>query len=197
MWCGAAGALLLAATACAASVPAEAETSGPPFAPVEADAAAGGTSGTADALPVPDPGWRIHPLGGGETTLGELRGSPVFVNLWATWCPPCVAEIGSIGRLAEAVRRAGHGDVRFLLVSAEEAATVRDFARRRLPELPDGVTLALEGSLAPEAFGELVLPTTVILDADGRMVLRHRGAAAWDDPAVVKLLAGLARETGG
>ncbi|MEQ9569712.1 MAG: TlpA disulfide reductase family protein, partial [Longimicrobiales bacterium] len=131
----------------------------------------------------PDPGWTVQTLAGETFTLGEFRGRPVFVNLWATWCPPCVAELASIDRLAAAVG----DDVAFLLVSPEDEAPVRAFLRRR----PLAVEPVLERTLAPEALGAEALPHTVILDASGRIVLKHRGAAAWDTPEVEALLRSL------
>jgi thiol-disulfide isomerase/thioredoxin len=138
-------------------------------------------------LGVPDPAWTLRRLDGTAFTLGELRGRPVFVNLWATWCPPCVEELASIDRLA---REVGEEAVHFVLASPEDAARVRAFAELNDHDLP----LVVEETLAPEAFGELVLPTTVILDSEGRMVLRHRGAAEWDTPEVQALLRTLAGE---
>lgn len=131
----------------------------------------------------PDPGWTLRTLDGATFTLGDLRGRPVFVNVWATWCPPCVAELASIDRLATAV---GDG-VAFLLVSPEDEAAVRAFLRRR----PLGVEPVLEHTLAPAALGVEALPHTAILDADGAVVLRHRGAAVWDTPEVEALLRAL------
>lgn len=136
----------------------------------------------------PDPGWELRTLRGEPFRLGDLRGRPVFVNLWATWCPPCVAELASIDRLAAELGDA----VTFLLVSPEEEEVVRDFARRQ--DL--GVEPVLEGTMAPEDLGLEALPHTVILDASGALVLQHRGAADWSTPEVRDLLRGLAAAGG-
>lgn len=138
-----------------------------------------------EVLGVPDPAWTLRRLDGTTFTLGQLRGRPVFVNLWATWCPPCVAELASIGRLARAVETTG---AHFVLASHEAPETVREFVRRQRPALEP----VLEETLAPAAFGELVLPTTAVLDTRGRMVLLHRGAADWNTPEVRALLRALA-----
>jgi thiol-disulfide isomerase/thioredoxin len=136
---------------------------------------------------IPDPDWRLRTLAGEEFALGDTRGRPVLVNLWATWCPPCVEELASIDRLAQRVADTG---VAFLLVTPEEAAPVREFLARR----PLGVPVLLEGTLAPEAFGAIVLPTTFVLDAEGVIRLHHRGAADWDTPEVEALLRALSAE---
>ena len=144
-------------------------------------------SGSGALGAVPDPGWRLRTLNGREMALGDTRGRPVVLNLWATWCPPCVEELASIDRLAERVADAG---VEFLLVTPEDEAPVRDFLARRRVDLP----VYLEETLAPEALGVIVLPTTFILDARGAIRLHHRGAAEWDTPEVEAFLRALSAE---
>lgn len=131
----------------------------------------------------PDPGWELRRLSGERFTLGSLRGRPVFVNMWASWCPPCVAELASIDGLARAV---GDG-VEVLLVSPEDQSSVRSFLGAQELE----VEPVLEETLAPETLGLEALPHTVILGPDGRLVLRHRGAADWNTPEVERLLRSL------
>lgn len=138
------------------------------------------------SLGMPDPGWTLRRLDGTTFTLGELRGRPVFVNFWATWCAPCVAELASIEALAAEL---DDTEVAFVLVSAEDAGVVREFSHRYAPGFP----LVLEETLAPEGFGSLVLPTTAILDESGRMVLLYRGAEDWARPGVEVLLRRLDR----
>ena len=165
---------------------------GGPMDPAELrPAPVGGRSvgGGPEVLGVPDPAWTLRTLEGRTFTLEDLRGRPVFVNFWATWCPPCVEELPSIQRLARAV---GDSAAHFLLVSPEDGPRVAAFVRRLGLE----ISPVLEETLAPEAFGELVLPTTVLLDREGRMVLRHRGAAEWDTPEVRAFLLALAGEGG-
>lgn len=144
-------------------------------------------TGTGPLGAVPDPGWRLRTLAGEEIALGDTRGAPVLVNLWATWCPPCVQELASIDRLAERVADAG---VQFLLVTPEDEGPVREFLARR----PLGVPVYLEGTLAPEALGAIVLPTTFVLDAQGVIRLHHRGAAEWATAEVEEFLRALSAE---
>jgi thiol-disulfide isomerase/thioredoxin len=131
--------------------------------------------------------WELRTLDGDPVTLDRFRGRVLFVNLWATWCPPCVAELRSIQALADSL--AGEPAVAFLLVSPEAARPVARFVRRRALTAP----VYLEGTRAPARFGAFALPTTVVVDRQGRIVLRRRGAADWDDPAIRALLRELAR----
>ncbi|HEX6058334.1 MAG TPA: TlpA disulfide reductase family protein [Gemmatimonadaceae bacterium] len=148
---------------------------------------AGAGPGDDERLTDADFGWELRTLDGRTTTLERFRGRVLFINLWATWCPPCVAELRSIQALADSL--ADEPDIAFLLVSPETAGPVRRFVRRRAVAAP----VYLEGTRAPARLGAIALPTTVIVSRDGRIVLRRRGAADWDDASARELLRDLAR----
>lgn len=136
-------------------------------------------------VPLADYGWAVRPLEGEEVRLDQFRGEVLFINLWATWCRPCVAELESIERLRSSVEIEG---VRFLMVSPESERQIQGFLRRHPYEL----TFYTESQRMPPAFGLRALPTTFIVDRGGRIVVIHRGAADWDTDRVRALLAGLA-----
>ena len=125
------------------------------------------------ALPMPAPDVALTALAdGAERPLAEvLDGRPAVVNLWASWCPPCRAEMPV---LDAARRRDGEG-VRFVLVNqGESAAAVRAYLKREgLPE--DGVWLDATRRLG-HASGSSGLPLTLFFDAQGRRVHAHLGA---------------------
>lgn len=132
-------------------------------------------------------GWRLETLDGQRVTWAELADGPVVLNAWATWCLPCVAELRSLEALAASPEARG---VRFVLVSPEDGPTVATWVARRGYRLP----FYVEGSRIPDAFGLRALPTTWIVDGDGRVVLKRRGAADWDRAEVRALLASLTRD---
>lgn len=136
------------------------------------------------------PDWRLRTLDGREVTLAALAGRPLVVNAWATWCLPCVAELRSFERLAEAL---SGEDVGFVMVAPQDRGAVASWVRARGYELP----FYVEETRAPATLGLEAVPTTWILDSDGRVVLRHRGAAEWDRAEVRALLRSLASEGGG
>jgi len=141
--------------------------------------------GRASQDPPADFDWKLRPLRGPETTLDAFRGKLLFINMWATWCGPCVRELGSIQRL---VREFADTEVAFLLVSPEEPRTVEAFLRRySYGDLP----VFLEIQEMPSAFGLEALPTTYVVDREGRIALKHRGALEWDDPTVGEFLRAL------
>jgi peroxiredoxin len=118
--------------------------------------------------------------------LDAWRGRVLFVNLWATWCPPCTAELAGIQALHDSL--ATEPGVAFLVVSPERPGPVREFLRRRRHTFPAFV----EATRLPAAFGLRALPTTFVIDREGRIVLAHRGAANWDTPRMRAYLRELA-----
>ena len=136
--------------------------------------------------------WRVRGLDGTLRPLSQWRGRVVVLNMWASWCAPCVGEMESFRALRESLRQEGvdSGSVALLLLTPEPAGRVERFVRRRLADMP----VFVEHDPMPAEFGVRAVPTTWILDREGRLVLAHRGAADWNAPAVRALLRRLADE---
>jgi thiol-disulfide isomerase/thioredoxin len=117
--------------------------------------------------------WSVRGLDGTPMSLREQRGHVVFLNHWATWCGPCVAEMPSIQALYDSLNTEG---VVFALVSEEEPAKVRAFVQERSIRVPVYVT----ETKPPAAYKSVGIPATFILDRDGGIVAEHVGAANWD-----------------
>lgn len=117
--------------------------------------------------------WVIRPLGGEAVKLESLRGRVLFINLWASWCTPCIREMETIERLRNRLRDT---DVEFLIVATEGEAQVRRHLRRYPYDLP----VWIEEQRMPAAFGLRGLPTTWIVDGEGRILLKRHGEAVWD-----------------
>lgn len=116
-------------------------------------------------------------------TLAAFKGRGMVINFWATWCAPCVAEMPALAELARAL--APH-DVAVLPLSSDRggAPTVRGWLEGRgLQALP--VLLDPKGTMA-RAWGVRGLPTTVIIDRQGRDRARLEGAVDWAAPDVAK-----------
>lgn len=139
------------------------------------------TSHKGEALPA----LTLTDHAGRKLALASLAGKPLLVNLWATWCAPCVAELPTLDALATS--RAG--SLRVLTVSQDMSGTekVADFLKAR------GAT-HLEPWLDPNndlAFHYQVttLPTTILYDAQGREVWRYVGGHDWSGPDAADLIA--------
>lgn len=144
--------------------------------------------------PKPAPVTTIYDPEGQPIRLSDFRGEVVVLNLWATWCPPCVAEMPALDRTQAALAREGWA---VLALSSDRggAAQVQPFYERTgVRELE--VLLDPRGAAA-RAFGARGLPTSVVINRQGQEVARLEGAAEWDQPAFLQALRGLAgAETG-
>jgi thiol-disulfide isomerase/thioredoxin len=141
----------------------------------------------APALPVSkwDYDMALTDLDGVAVESRTFSGKVLVLNFWATWCAPCVAEMPSLERLAEATSDAG---VVVACVTQEPGEAVRSFLEKRGLDVPAYV-LADD---VPNCFASRGIPATFIIDKKGAVALRHMGAAAWDDAAVVEFVRGLA-----
>ncbi len=129
------------------------------------------------------PDFTLNDTGGKKLQLASLKGKPLLINLWATWCAPCVAELPQLDKLA------GLGKIRVLTVSQDSGKPeeVAKFLKDR------GVTL-LEPWLDPAndliaQYGAGTLPTSVLYDAAGREVWRITGPREWNSADTAALLA--------
>jgi thiol-disulfide isomerase/thioredoxin len=121
--------------------------------------------------------WTIRPLDGEPVELEAFRGKVLFINLWASWCTPCIREMETIERLK---RRLADTDVEFLIVAAEGERPVRRHLRKYRYDLP----IYLEVDRIPEAFGVRGLPTSWLVDRAGRILVLRHGEAVWDTDEV-------------
>lgn len=135
--------------------------------------------------PVPAPAEVFGGLDGRRLRLSDFAGQVVLVNFWATWCGPCVEEMPSLERLQARLGGAGLA-VAAISIDRGGRDTVAAFAARHgLRHL--GLYLDPTSALA-QAFGVTGLPTSFLIDAEGRVVGGLRGAADWDSPAAEALI---------
>jgi thiol-disulfide isomerase/thioredoxin len=130
--------------------------------------------------------WRVNmtTLDGDPVGLAELKGKVIFLNFWATWCAPCLAELPDIENL---YNRFDGQNVAFALISNEDPQKVRDFVKRKKYKKEHFYMIPRSGSL-PQIYHSDYIPTTFIIDKEGRIV--HKGVSAydWDDDDFVEYL---------
>lgn len=126
--------------------------------------------------------FALNDLAGNTHRLADLQGKVVFLNLWATWCPPCRMEMPAMERLYQRLR---HRDFAMLAVSQDEAGAevVAPFVDELGISFP--VLLDPEARLSPR-YGATGYPETFIIDRDGRVVNHIIGPADWDSPEYVR-----------
>jgi thiol-disulfide isomerase/thioredoxin len=119
--------------------------------------------------PEPAPGMVIHDLSGKITTMEDLKGKVVLVNFWATWCPPCRVEIPELIKLQNQ-----HRDrLQVIGISRdEEPEVVREFVKSAGINYP---VIMATPELVDAYGGVPALPTTFVIDTEGRVVQRHLG----------------------
>ena len=125
----------------------------------------------------PAPDFTLTDLSGRPHRLSELRGKLVFLNLWATWCPPCRDEMPSMEAL---FRRFKDRDFVMLAVSEDDdASAVRPFVAEMALSFP--VLLDPKGMLPPR-YGVTGYPETFIVDRTGQVIQHLIGPEDWDSP---------------
>jgi thiol-disulfide isomerase/thioredoxin len=130
------------------------------------------------------PDYTLTDASGKELQLKNLKGKPFLINLWATWCAPCIAELPTLNAIANRANM----NVRVVTISQDldEPAKVQQFLDQHgFAQLPGWVDT--KGDLAMQ-YGAQTLPTSILYDAQGREVWRFVGGHDWSNPEAQKLL---------
>jgi len=139
------------------------------------------------ATVVPAPTLVLPDMDGKTVDLAAYRGKVVLVNFWATWCPPCRKEFPSLGRVRKLFK-----PLEFEVIAVnvgEDLETVFSFAGS-----PDFPVLFDRDSQAMARWPVKGLPTTMVIDRQGRLALRAVGGREFDDPAIVAQLRELLKQ---
>lgn len=119
-------------------------------------------------------------LQGNSQNISVGKGKVTFISYWATWCPPCIAELPGIQDLYK-----DYGDkVNFILLTQEEPDKVQRFINKKDYELP----IYFPQMQAPEILQENSIPTNYVIDATGKIIIKETGAADWNSKKVRELL---------
>lgn len=120
---------------------------------------------------------------GNTITLNQLKGKVVFLNFWATWCPPCLAEMPSINKLYE--QHKNSGDVVFILVDADSNfEKANGYMKAKKYNMP----IYNMASSVPDQIFAGSLPTTVVFDKKGRLYFKHEGAANYNSKKFLEFI---------
>jgi thiol-disulfide isomerase/thioredoxin len=124
---------------------------------------------------------------GGEISLADFKGVPVLVNLWASWCGPCIKELPTLAKLSDAHLQDGQlGVIAVSQDNGPQNSVIAFLAAHKIDGLGayQDPGMALSGAL-----GVQVMPTTVLYDRNGREVWRYVGDLDWTSAEAKKLLA--------
>lgn len=115
--------------------------------------------------------------------LGALKGKVIFINFWATWCPPCLAEMPSINKLYEQYKN--DKDVVFIMVDADsDLVKSQKYMDGRSYKMP----VYSVASNIPEALFKGTLPTTIVFDKQGRLSYNESGAANYASSKFIEFI---------
>ncbi len=140
--------------------------------------------------PLPDkkqaPALGLKDMDGVQHAIRDYRGQPVIINFWATWCPPCRRELPSMNRAWKKIK--DEGIVMLAVDVGEDEDTIFTF----MGDYPIDFTVLLDSSGEVSASWPVVgLPTTFVLDKQGRLVYRAIGGREWDDEALLEKIRAL------
>lgn len=112
---------------------------------------------------------------GATYSLKSLQGQPVLVHFWASWCPSCRAEMPAYARWVKK-----HPEIKILTISLDQKAEhASAFLKKKEINLP----ILLSDENQARKLGAQALPTTILLDANGKISQHHRGPRDWDSSA--------------
>jgi thiol-disulfide isomerase/thioredoxin len=145
------------------------------------------------------PSLALPRIDGDTATLAALRGRPVIVNIWATWCPPCVREMPSLQRVYDRYRDDG---LEIVAVAVDDVpgerqpdGRIEGLVSRFVEEYGLTFPVAVDPTGETERrFGTEYLPTTVLIDRAGRIRATEIGGRAWDEGPYLEMVQSLVEE---
>ena len=111
---------------------------------------------------------------GEKVNMKQFEGKVIFLNFWATWCPPCIAEMPGIHKLYKEVK---DGNVEFIMLSVDQ-----NFEKARKFKRNKGYDFEVYRATGPipQMYSTRSIPTTYVIDADGNLALTHLGMGDFD-----------------
>lgn len=123
---------------------------------------------------------------GNNISTADLRGKVIFVNFWASWCPPCRAEMPALNKLYQQMKN--EDNLVFLFLNEDEnLSKAKEYLKKEKFDLP---LFTAQSGIPPEIYSG-TLPTTVIIDKEGRIVMKEEGMADYDNTAFLGQLKAL------
>lgn len=132
---------------------------------------------------IQDYNWVLKDLEGNNVQFKKAEGKVILINFWATWCPPCLAEMPDLQSLYKLYANRVH----FYFISSEDPEKLQKFMKNNNYIFPVFTPL----SMPPDELKTLSLPTTYLISGEGKIVIDKVGAAKWNSEAVKSIIDGL------
>ena len=120
--------------------------------------------------------WNLSDLNGTPFHFEAAQGDVILVNFWATWCPPCIAEMPSLVDLHDDYK----DKVQFLFISNEEKTVIEAFLKKNQFQIPIHQPI----SAVPESLQTSTIPRTLLISKTGKIVIDKTGASNWNSETV-------------
>lgn len=129
------------------------------------------------------PSIQFEDKNGKIVSIADLKGKVVFVNFWATWCPPCIAEMPSINKLRKSLN--DDSKIAFLMVDmdSDRVKSTKFMVRKKYD-----LDVYLPASQLPREYYTGSLPTTLVFDKYGRLIFKHEGGADFTNEEFIEYL---------
>ncbi len=134
-------------------------------------------------------GWKLYDEYGNQYLFSEAKGRTIFLNSWATWCQPCLAELPGLQRMYDSLKTEG---IELFFVTEENSDVVRRFLNKNGYTIP----VFFSRDAIPTQLRTGLYPTTFLIDPMGRIVYRVMRSAKWDNQEVLRKIRGVSRERG-
>ena len=131
-------------------------------------------------LTVSDYNWELSDANGNPINLSEFKGKVILINHWATWCPPCVAEMPSFQDLYNDYK----DKIVFVFVTSDSKEKSDRFIKDKQFTLP----VYQQAEQAPAKLFTSSLPTTILIDQNGKILINDVGASDWNSDSMRSIL---------
>jgi thiol-disulfide isomerase/thioredoxin len=128
--------------------------------------------------------FQLMDADGNDFLLSEMEGKPIFINFYASWCGPCLAEFRSMQAMQDALPH-----IQFLFITREAEREYYKFIESIKYDYP----FYMQKSRNPPEFEHESIPASFMLNAQGKLVYKHIGAANWSDEDIIEELDALSR----
>ncbi|RRO25117.1 TlpA disulfide reductase family protein [Flavobacteriaceae bacterium 14752] len=122
----------------------------------------------------------LKDLNGQTVNLNQSQNKPVFINFWATWCAPCLAEMPDLDELHKTFK----DDVDFYFVSQESEKVLNKFITSKKYNLP----VFIQQSQLPQPLNNDAIPSTYLIHPNGEIIAKAKGAAKWNDEEIHQMI---------
>ena len=129
-----------------------------------------------------DYNWQLKDINNNTVNLKNSKGKVIFINLWATWCPPCIGEMPEIQKLYDEFKN--ENDIVFYLITDDTVDKMKKFVMNK------GYTFPVFKSMSPTPvpFRVRSIPTTFVISKSGKIVIQKTGAANWGGEKMKKII---------